>query len=600
MTYLDFPNAAKTASVAAGIYVDEASIRAECRFGILPTLQVGHDERIRDSDARRLGAAILPFQATDSLFNDLGSLFQNGSALRVPSYATAGDMTDPTTVFVRLTSDLSISFIPTHTRPELLQLLIPQLRASEIWANSDTHNEFTLQRLELNPGVSLWANRAMCNPTVQAIWRRCLSEEALPREVDILTLPKIYGNKHRLTAFLAGVLRAYLPEGGRLLDLMSGTGIVASRLSEYFTIYANDANPYASLLTRSQFEAVSAKELSLAIQAVQVAYERNLSALTHLVTTWLEQEARFLHSDLTNDTIEEYRQFCTDIPRKSSTLENLGTERASDAKLFPYCLTLLYFSNAYFGVKQAIQVDSIRYGISQLTEERIQVFLLAALLVACSTCASTPHFAQPPKLARPQAVREVIEHRARDLFAEFLMTARFMLSRSPKESKLSIVSNQDWPSALQHFVDATDNVAKHGRAVYVDPPYTKMQFSRYYHVLNTLIRYDYPGVAGEGRYPPRSTRFSSRFEYQPRPAEREFARLIDACARGRLTTIISYSDTGMVPFSRIVDLMEQAFPVVDLFSKDFRHSSQGKAFRENRQKVTEYLLVGSFHERSSD
>lgn len=36
------------------------------------------------------------------------------------------------------------------------------------------------------------------------------------------------------------------------------------------------------------------------------------------------------------------------------------------------------------------------------------------------------------------------------------------------------------------------------RLVYADPPYTSDQYSRYYHIYETLILYDYPAARGRG------------------------------------------------------------------------------------------------------
>jgi adenine-specific DNA methylase len=446
----------------------------------------------------------------------------------------------------------------------------------------------------LAPDISIWARGQIQQNLVKEIWERCVCEEASPRDVDVLTLPKIYGNKHRLTAFIAGVLRSHLADGGFLLDLMSGTGIVASRLSAYFKIFANDANPFAALLTRAQFLALDSESFTAAIDRLEPLYQRNVQALSGVVLGPLNEERMFMHCNLTEKILSDYKAFCSSFPLQNAELQALAMNRSANPHTEPYCLTSAYFANAYFGVEQSLQIDSIRYAISQLPDERVKTFLLAALLVACSTCASGPHFAQPPKLNRPVAAREVIEHRSRDLFSEFRMTARFMLSRTPHESQLIAATAHDWRNALSEFVSVTTS-DRRATAVYVDPPYTKMQFSRYYHVLNTLISYEYPGFQGEGRYPPRSARFSSRFEYQPGPAEREFEQLTRACADQHLTTVISYSNRGLVSFDKIIRTMETRYPTVELYAKEFRHASQGRPFQEGRQNVQEYLLVGTFN-----
>ena len=84
--------------------------------------------------------------------------------------------------------------------------------------------------------------------------------------------------------------------------------------------------------------------------------------------------------------------------------------------------------------------------------------------------------------------------------------------------------------------DVIDNVD----LIYIDPPYTNAHYSRFYHILETLVVYDYPELEYFGRY--RNDRFQSPFCIKSE-ALREFDRMIGACARINKTAVISYSDT---------------------------------------------------------
>src|SRR5207253_2965645 len=64
-----------------------------------------------------------------------------------------------------------------------------------------------------------------------------------------------------------------------------------------------------------------------------------------------------------------------------------------------------------------------------------------------------------------------------------------------------------------------------GAVIYADPPYSKDHYSRYYHVLETLVRYDYPSAAGAGRYRP--DRYSTPFSLR-RQAPAAFNALFQA------------------------------------------------------------------------
>jgi hypothetical protein len=189
-------------------------------------------------------------------------------------------------------------------------------------------------------------------------------------------------------------------------------------------------------------------------------------------------------------------------------------------------------------------------------------------------------------------MQEIVEHRARDLFTEFSMLFRLLATRTPPARSIEQVWCSNWREALAAYNASTSALGGLTRAVYVDAPYTKLQYSRYYHVLNTLLSYDYPPCSGVGRYPPRSDRFSSKFEFQPAAAAREFGDLFDRCADLRLVTLVSYGNRGLVPLGDLVSFLEDRFRAVELYSKPAQHHSQGKPLSKASKSVLEYVLVG--------
>jgi adenine-specific DNA-methyltransferase len=128
-------------------------------------------------------------------------------------------------------------------------------------------------------------------------------------------------------------------------------------------------------------------------------------------------------------------------------------------------------------------------------------------------------------------------------------------------------------------------------AVYFDPPYSKFQYSRYYHLLNVLISYDYPPIQGVGRYPPLAHRFSSRFEHRPRSALSEFEEAFDLCRDLGLRVFVSYSNRGLVTADLLVSAMSQRFAKVVEFSDRIRHHSQGTKLGDHLGYVTEFVLA---------
>ncbi|MDH3030144.1 DNA adenine methylase [Methylobacterium fujisawaense] len=411
------------------------------------------------------------------------------------------------------------------------------------------------------------------------IWDRLCTGGSLA-VVEAATIPKLYGSKARLTEFVWAAAAACLPDDVPILDVMSGTGAVTRVLSRRFRVSANDANPYAVTLTQAQsldFE----DDAGLLRSRLRAVADENADRLRKLTADAVFEEEGFFNNDFDEGNRLRYVSFCA-----NPVLPPLDRRPADGA---PYQLCLRGYANVYLGVAQAIDADSIRKAIDAETQEGSQarIICLAALLGAVSACNSGPHFAQPRGLNSVRAFKHVVERRARSLRFEFeRMLDRY--AARPRSGRAAPTTATDWPEALRHF--AIHNLDDGERAVYIDPPYSKLQYSRYYHLLNTLVAYDYPPLSLTGRYPPVDQRFSSRFEYRASSARKEFDRLFNACADIGATVVLSYSDTGFVPINDLVRQLGTRFARVHLLSESIRHHAQGKPIAR-ASAVTEFIIV---------
>jgi hypothetical protein len=86
--------------------------------------------------------------------------------------------------------------------------------------------------------------------------------------------------------------------------------------------------------------------------------------------------------------------------------------------------------------------------------------------------------------------------------------------------------------------NAAASAARKGDLVFLDPPYSAVHYSRFYHVLETIARGTCGDVSGVGRYPPPDERPSS--DYSMKGTARDamsslLARLAEREARVVLT-----------------------------------------------------------------
>jgi adenine-specific DNA methylase len=434
--------------------------------------------------------------------------------------------------------------------------------------------------IDPNVGLTIRGGRSDVAAKALGCWQTSIQAGVLD-EAEVATSPKLYGSKLRLTSLIVGAAASVLPEGASILDAMSGTGIASRKLASRFNVSANDANAYASMLTRMQQS--QSFDVARLVGRLKEAAQKNLTRLIQSLPQAFVREAEFLHGEATENARREYIGFCEEVP-VFPLHAPCGDE--------PYRLVLGRYANQYFGLAQAAEIDSIRAAIDSLGDvtDVERELCLAAMLVASTVCTTGPHFAQPRQALSLRGFKEIIERRSRSVLWEFELALRRLATRQGECRPFRKVTNLDWFDAVEQF-DADVGTSRPA-AVYFDPPYSKLQYSRYYHVLNVLIAYDYPSVSGKGRYPPLEQRFSSRFEFNAGSAKREFVRVFETCRSRNLHVLVSYSDTGFIPITDLAGLMKEVFADVIVLSERIRHHSQGVILGDGQGHVTEFVLVG--------
>lgn len=463
--------------------------------------------------------------------------------------------------------------------PAEVQSLIYVMREAEARAGVPVAGIHATHEIDPSAGLSVTTSDSRLVETARDAWHavRALSSVS---DVESRSTPKLYGSKLRLTTLLAAAVCSNLPAGAPILDAMAGTGIVSRMLSGRFRVSVNDANAYGAVFARSQGAALMRDADELIERLRQVA-SRNYDALVGLAPARFATEADFFHGDLSDERFVKYRDFCREPVVAPSERPPSGA---------PYQLCLARYANSYFGVAQCAQLDSLRAAIDEATPEATpeRDLLLSALLMAATVCSTGPHFAQPRKLTLA-SFRDTVERRARSVVWEFELAVRRMAARPPLRHPIEQATQGDWRDAVTRFAQGPGS--RKPAAVYFDPPYSKFQYSRYYHLLNVLISYDYPSIHGVGRYPPLVDRFSSKFEHNSNPALSEFEDAFDLCRELGLRIFVSYSNRGLVTTDALVDAMSRRFAQVVEFSDEVRHHSQGTRLGDHLGYVTEFVLA---------
>lgn len=428
-----------------------------------------------------------------------------------------------------------------------------------------------------------------------------------------------------LPGFIESALADTTPDGGVVCDLFAGSGAVSWAATPRWTVYANDVQRYSRIIVGAliQHGPRSAGRLvdSLDFEAdLAEAFEDHKARLSRRLARPLETEDHLLAA-LPEGALGLYRSFLENAPsypldgrgtgpgwkdgRRLFTEDRIGRlRRARDENL--YHLATSYYQGIYFGLRQAVELDSMRFAIDRIEgplADRKRRHYLAALLCAASTSTSgTSHFAQPRSTRKDRELKAIATRRRISIVEAMQKNSERIAAAVDRHDFQpgNRVYCQPWEQALELAGDSIDTI-------YADPPYTSDNYSRFYHVLEVLTRYDFPqllrrpnGEVSKGRYPLRDYRFQSSF-CSPRSVEATFRELCSRAAGLGSNLVLSYSVPNGLLYRRMLEqhgthrralagftgVFRDHFGEVELRRRDHQHSGQG----DSNRKVTELLVV---------
>jgi len=240
------------------------------------------------------------------------------------------------------------------------------------------------------------------------------------------------------------------------------------------------------------------------------------------------------------------------------------------------------YGGYYYSPLQALWIDALRATLPAKKDE--QDVALAALIEAASACAAAPgHTAQPfgnTKTARQWIheawKRDVLVYTKRMLY-EF--ADRHALTRG---------------AARTGDANSVAKRLKRGDLVFVDPPYSGVHYSRFYHVLETIARGRLVKVSGTGRYPPIEQRPHSRYSTNGQSKE-ALEDLLSTLARKQVRVILTFpaGQASNNLSGRIVRHLAEKYFIMRRKTVKTRFSTLGGnlTHRESHRSRGELILV---------
>lgn len=347
----------------------------------------------------------------------------------------------------------------------------------------------------------------------------------------------------------------------RFVDLFCGSGAVSSFVAQRAAIpvLASDLQQYAVTLTNAVIE-----------RTAPFKTDAHWSSWVDGATQWLKANSV---------DFESVSEPCVTISKRPEQLTQVIKTRASCALLSQRHPITKAYGGYYYSARQALTIDALRKTLP--TQHAVPA--LAALVAAASRCAAAPGHTAQPFSTTDSSLPHLMHAWQKDILKE-TKTAFDLFASYRSQVKGSAV--------VQDAFNLTEELLE-GDLVFVDPPYSEVQYSRFYHVLEAVAQGSVSNVSGTGRYPPLSDRPQSSYCLKTSVID-EFDRLMLGIALSGAEAIVTFpageSSNGLSG-SIVEELSNQYFSVkTKKVASVFSTLGGNRTTRAARQNTTELVL----------
>lgn len=388
------------------------------------------------------------------------------------------------------------------------------------------------------------------------------------QKVTIPAIIKYMGSKKPIIDFIITSIKDIHIPGAIVCDLFSGSCSISAALRKDYDFISNDIQEYSSVLAKTYFSDLSSYDFLKLEKEIRTATE--------------------IHVQYFKDNYNDYFYDYSIIKSVNDYQKIELSQRKLQKKTFniDYHLFVKHYSGTYWSFEQCVWLDAIRKCAEEYKGQKIYFAILSSIMHCMSyTTQSTGHFAQYRDGNSVDAIKNIITYRLKsvyDIFSKKLEELVLTLDNHLKEIN---TTSETFVECLKHIPN--------GSTIYADPPYAPVHYSRFYHVLETLVKYDYPELEFKGRY--RNDRHQSPFSQKSR-AIKAFEELFNGIVSVKSQMILSYSGSGVVPINIVISLAEKYFTKdysIEIKEIDHKHSTMGR-FEDQSRDVIEYLVIAKF------
>jgi adenine-specific DNA methylase len=358
---------------------------------------------------------------------------------------------------------------------------------------------------------------------------------------------------------LGEAIASATPGAKRFIDLFTGSASVAWHVAQGFDVpvIASDLQSFAVVLANS----VLLRRVPLA----ETVFEEWLGRATVQATS--------------RDIFKLADENQKSIGTKDISAVADQARRICESSRF--IITSAY-GGFYFSPLQSIWLDSFRSTLPIDQQERN--VCLAALIWAASRAAAAPgHTAQPfkPNLTAGRFLKEAWNKDVVVLLRSSFDHIRSLYSRCIGEASVNDANKV--ATSLQE-----------GDLAFIDPPYSSVHYSRFYHVLETLTTFETFVASGQGRYPPPQDRPQSQYSQQKNSLEalQSLFRSISSAGASAIVTFPAGAASNGISGEDVLDAATDYFHIQSAkVSGRFSTMGGNRKHRQARMNSEELILT---------
>lgn len=392
-------------------------------------------------------------------------------------------------------------------------------------------------------------------------------EHVLEYNTKVPHIIKYMGSKRELLKYLVDAMNEIYDGEELICDLFAGTSVLSGSLGHNISMHSNDIQAYSEVLAKTYLGNYDWSQYEGLVDEVIQNAQENVDLVHRL---YPDLEFDYSQLDLNEFNALEQQQ------QELIYLDFADIE---------HHLFIKNYSGTYWSFEQCLWIDSLRVAAENYSDSPVYYPILSSLMFAMAYNAqSTGHYAQYRDASNIASMNDIIIYRNKEILPYFKKKLKELIEETGSNNFDHITTSLDFSECLDIIPERT--------LVYADPPYAFVHYSRFYHALETLVRYDYPEVLHKGRY--RNDRHQSPFCKRKEVVE-AFQTLFQKVKNKKGKLVLSYSNTGMISLEKIMELAFETFGEgYKVYSKaiDYTHSTMGRSNDKSRE-VQEYLVIAT-------